>query len=124
MSMLLLAALCSSLAAVSFEKLLKGVQVSLWTRNLQLASFSLAFGCVTLLASKDGARVREHGFVQNYSLLTWACICMNAFGGLLVGAVINYADAILKDIAIGASIVVSAFGSMWLFNFQPQSGFT
>jgi hypothetical protein len=49
---------------------------------------------------------------------------MNAFGGLLVGAVINYCDAILKDIAIGASIVVSAIGSMYLFEFQPQSGFT
>jgi drug/metabolite transporter (DMT)-like permease len=38
---LLLAALCSALAGVSFEKLLKGSTASLWTRNLQLAG-----GCV------------------------------------------------------------------------------
>jgi len=120
---LLLAALCSSLAAVSFEKLLKGVKVGLWTRNLQLAFFSIVCSVVPLLASKDGERVLRDGFFHGYTLLTWSCIAMNAFGGLLVGAVINYCDAILKDVAIGASIVVSAMGSMYFFDFQPQCGF-
>jgi len=45
---------------------------------------------------------------------------MNAFGGLLVGSVIKYADAILKDIAIGASILVSSTASIYLFNFSPS----
>jgi hypothetical protein len=75
------------------------------------------------LASKDGEKVLRFGFFHGYTLLTWSCIAMNAFGGLLVGAVINYCDAIQKDMAIGASIVVSAIGSMYLFDFQPQSGF-
>jgi UDP-sugar transporter A1/2/3 len=123
MVILLAAALCSSLAAVSFEKLLKGVKVGLWTRNLQLAAFSLACSAIPLLASKDGEKVLRFGFFHGYTLLTWSCIAMNAFGGLLVGAVINYCDAIQKDMAIGASIVVSAIGSMYLFDFQPQSGF-
>lgn len=48
---------------------------------------------------------------------------MNAFGGLLVGAVISYCDAILKDVAIGASIVVSAIGSIYLFDFKPHATF-
>jgi hypothetical protein len=124
MVILLVAALCSSLAAVSFEKLLKGVKVGLWTRNLQLAVFSILCSIIPLLVSSDGERIMRSGFFHGYSWLTWSCIAMNAFGGLLVGAVINYCDAILKDIAIGASIVVSAIGSMYLFEFQPQSGFT
>jgi UDP-sugar transporter A1/2/3 len=124
MVILLVAALCSSLAAVSFEKLLKGVKVGLWTRNLQLAVFSILCSIIPLLVSSDGGRIMNSGFFHGYSWLTWSCIAMNAFGGLLVGAVINYCDAILKDIAIGASIVVSAIGSMYLFEFQPQSGFT
>jgi len=124
MVILLLAALCSSLAAVSFEKLLKGVKVGLWTRNLQLATFSIICSVVPLLASRDMDKIMHYGFFHGYTLLTWSCIAMNAFGGLLVGAVINYCDAILKDIAIGASIVVSAIGSMYLFDFQPQGGFT
>jgi UDP-sugar transporter A1/2/3 len=123
MAILLAAALCSSLAAVSFEKLLKGVKVSLWTRNLQLAGFSILLGGLSLVSSTDGARVLEGGFFQRYTALTWLCICMNAFGGLLVGAVINYADAILKDVAIGASIVVAALGSSALYDFRPSSAF-
>ena len=30
---------------------------------------------------------------------------MSAFGGLLVGTVIKYADAVMKDVALGSSIV-------------------
>merc|ERR1711862_17140 len=124
MVILLLAALCSSLAAVSFEKLLRGVKVDLWTRNLQLAVFSIMCSIVPLVVTQDGERILESGFFHGYTWLTWSCIAMNAFGGLLVGAVISYCDAILKDIAIGASIVVSAIGSMYFFDFHPQGGFT
>lgn len=115
---LLSAALCSSLAAVSFEKLLKGANVDVWTRNLQLACFSLLCAAVPLFLSRDGAVVRQKGFFHGYTPLTWACIFMNGWGGLLVGAVIKYANAILKDIAIGASICVSAVGSIVFFECQ------
>mmetsp|Transcript_73026 Transcript_73026/g.202580 ORF Transcript_73026/g.202580 Transcript_73026/m.202580 type:complete len:368 (+) Transcript_73026:91-1194(+) len=119
----LVAALCSSLAAVSFEKLLKGVTMSLWMRNLQLAFFSLFCAVGPLLVSDDGARVQSLGFFHGYTVMTWSCIIMNSAGGLLVGAVISFADAILKDIAIGASIVVSALGSICLFEFKPTINF-
>ena len=38
--------------------------------------------------------------------------------GLLVGTVIKYADAITKDVAIGASIVLSSITSIYLFDFE------
>jgi hypothetical protein len=50
--------------------------------------------------------------------MTWMCILMNAGGGLLVGCVISYADAVTKDVAIGASIGVCLlilFRSLVLF---------
>lgn len=50
--------------------------------------------------------------------MTWACILMNAGGGLLVGTVIKYADAVTKDFAIGASIVLSSVASTQLFGFE------
>ena len=40
-AVILLAAALSSMAGVYFEKILKGVKVSLWTRNLQLAAYSV-----------------------------------------------------------------------------------
>lgn len=116
--MILAAAACSSLAGVYFEKILKDVKVSIWTRNLQLAGYSVLAGLLTLLVGSDGSAVSRDGFFHGYTSMTWACICMNAFGGLLVGNVIKYADAIMKDIALGASIVVSAIASVHLFGFM------
>lgn len=116
MAIILGAACCSSLAGVYFEKILKGSQVTLWARNLQLAGFSLIIGGVTIMMSSDDS-VRQKGLLHGYTKLTWICVAMNAFGGLLVGTVIKYADAIMKDIALGGSIVVSALGSVVFFSY-------
>jgi len=117
--MMILAAACfSSLAGVSFEKFLKGVKISLWARNLQLAFYSFIIGVVVAYSSNDGKVINEKGFLYGYTPMTWACIAMNAFGGLLVGSVIKYADAILKDMALGLSIVLSTLLSTVFFDFQ------
>lgn len=117
--MMILAAACfSSLAGVSFEKFLKGVQISLWARNLQLAFYSFVIGIIVAYTSNDGNVIQEKGFFYGYTPMTWACVAMNAFGGLLVGSVIKYADAILKDMALGLSIVLSTLLSTVFFDFQ------
>lgn len=114
---ILFAAGVSSCAGVYFEKILKGVQVSLWTRNLQLAFYSVVVGVAKLMFSAEGAELRVNGnFFLGYTPRTWLCIATNAFGGLLVGMVIKYADAVLKDVALGASIAVSALVSTMLFD--------
>eukprot|EP01061_Rhynchopus_euleeides_P034954 TRINITY_DN58981_c0_g1_i1.p1 TRINITY_DN58981_c0_g1~~TRINITY_DN58981_c0_g1_i1.p1 ORF type:complete len:349 (+),score=137.54 TRINITY_DN58981_c0_g1_i1:118-1164(+) len=111
------AGICSAMAGVYFEKILKEVKVSLWTRNFHLAFFSIISGYVTLYASGDGATVAIYGFFHGYTNLTWICISANAFGGLLCGAVIKYADAVAKDVSIGASIVLSTLGSVALYSY-------
>jgi len=161
---LLFAAALSSMAGVYFEKILKGVQISLWARNLQLAFYSCVAALVPLLFSSDLQIIQAKGFFYGcvdsphafcslsvfitsspdlsrtsgrklivysnfmsrvpmglfvrYTSMTWMCIFMNAGGGLLVGAVIKYADAVTKDFAIGASIVLSSVASTQLFGFE------
>lgn len=115
---ILAAAALSSMAGVYFEKILKGVRVSLWTRNLQLAGYSVITATIPLIMTGDWTLVQERGFFYGYTPMTWACITMNAFGGLLVGTVIKYADAVTKDVAIGASIVLSSAASTQLFGFE------
>jgi UDP-sugar transporter A1/2/3 len=117
------AAAISSLAGVYFEKILKGVRVSLWTRNLQLAFYSVLTATVPLYVSGNVGLVLERGFFYGYTPMTWACIIMNAGGGLLVGTVIKYADAVTKDVAIGASIVFSSIASTQLFGFEISTAF-
>jgi UDP-sugar transporter A1/2/3 len=120
---ILFAAALSSMAGVYFEMILKGVRVSLWTRNLQLAGYSVVTAFIPLYVSGQFGSVMEKGFFYGYTSMTWACILMNAFGGLLVGTVIKYADAVTKDVAIGASIVLSSVASTQLFGFEISEAF-
>jgi UDP-sugar transporter A1/2/3 len=119
LALILFAAFASGCAGVYFEKILKGHKSSVWARNLQLATWSVVTGMITLCASPGSyASVQKEGFFHGYTTITWIVITMNAFGGLLVGTVIKYANNILKDFAIGCSIVVSSICSVFLFNFQ------
>ncbi|XP_065174431.1 UDP-N-acetylglucosamine transporter-like [Sycon ciliatum] len=102
-----LSACCSSgFAGVYFEKILKGTKPSLWLRNFQLAFFSilLGFGGVVL----DRKVVLSEGFFHGYSPLVWTVVILQGIGGLVVAAVIKYADNILKGFATSVSLIFSA----------------
>ncbi|XP_051950779.1 UDP-N-acetylglucosamine transporter-like [Xyrauchen texanus] len=117
-------ACCSSgFAGVYFEKILKETKQSVWVRNIQLGMFGLVFGIFGMLAY-DGARVREIGMFQGYNTLTWIVVALQALGGLVIAAVIKYADNILKGFATSLSIILSTLISyFWLEDFEPTSVF-
>ena len=107
------ACLSSALAGVYFEKVLKkptqatGVDgatttknpVSLWMRNIQMAFFSV------LIAMMNQARMTgddaEKPFLHGFTSWVWCLCLLQAGGGLLVAAVIKYADNVLKGLATG-----------------------
>jgi UDP-sugar transporter A1/2/3 len=122
---IILAAMVSALAGVYFEKILKGAKVGLWTRNLQLAFYSVLVGYGKLASSPQGEALRagRTSFFFGYTKMTWCCIALNAFGGLLVGTVIKHADAVMKDVALGSSIVCSSLASVYLFDFELNASF-
>lgn len=116
----LVACLSSGFAGVYFEKLLKGSKVSLWMRNLWLAFYGIIFG-VLCVFTNDFHAVREAGFFQGYTKVTWFVIILQAFGGLLVAAVVKYADNILKGFATSVSIVFSSIISYYFIgDFTPS----
>lgn len=119
-----LVACCSSgFAGVYFEKILKESKQSVWVRNIQLGMFGLVFGAIGMLAY-DGNRVREHGMFQGYNSLTCVVVALQALGGLVIAAVIKYADNILKGFATSLSIILSTLISyFWLEDFVPTSVF-
>ncbi|KAJ3599463.1 hypothetical protein NHX12_033424 [Muraenolepis orangiensis] len=117
-----LVACCSSgFAGVYFEKILKESKQSVWVRNIQLGMFGLVFGLFGMLAY-DGERVRQSGVFQGYNMITWTVVALQALGGLVIAAVIKYADNILKGFATSLSIIVSTLISyFWLQDFDPTS---
>ncbi|KAL3815624.1 hypothetical protein ACHAXA_007156, partial [Cyclostephanos tholiformis] len=126
------------------------VTPSLWANQLQLSTFGLITSVITTLI-KDGRAILSGGFFQGYSSLvllviimqgkfclgcfiSLGCIrntdlnssCRNyvAFGGLVVSAVIKYADNILKSFASALSIVSVTVISSLLFGFHVSYMFS
>ncbi|KAB0802777.1 hypothetical protein PPYR_04963 [Photinus pyralis] len=112
----LAACVLSGFAGVYFEKMLKGSDVTVWMRNVQLSLCSIPFGLLTCFVS-DGAIIRERGFFFGYDRFIRYLILLQAGGGLLVAVVVKYADNILKGFATSLAIVISCIASIYLFNF-------
>ncbi|XP_064455143.1 UDP-galactose translocator-like isoform X3 [Ornithodoros turicata] len=107
----------SGFAGVYFERILKGSDISVWMRNVQLSTFAVPFGLLTTFLS-DADDVREKGFFFGYGPLIWSVIVLNAIGGLVVAVVMKYADNILKGFATSLAIIASCVVSMYALNFQ------
>uniref|UniRef100_A0A4W3GIF3 Major facilitator superfamily domain containing 14A n=1 Tax=Callorhinchus milii TaxID=7868 RepID=A0A4W3GIF3_CALMI len=115
----LIACFSSGFAGVYFEKILKGSKQSVWIRNIQLGLFGSIFGMMGVYVY-DGERVKEDGIFQGYNNLTWIVVLLQALGGLVIAAVIKYADNILKGFATSVSIILSTLISyFWLQDFMP-----
>jgi UDP-sugar transporter A1/2/3 len=79
-----------------------------WLRNIQLGLFSIVLGSFGVFYN-DYERVSEGGFFQNYNATVWVVIALQGLGGLVIAAVIKYADNILKSFATSLSIIVTGF---------------
>ena len=118
-----LAAACTSgFAGVYFEKILKGSEVTLWIRNIQMGLFSITIAFLTAIV-QDSAQISQKGFFVGYSPIVLTVITVQAVGGLIVAVVIKYADNVLKVFASSFSILLSCLVSALAFNFRPNNSF-
>uniref|UniRef100_A0A914Y7I5 UDP-galactose transporter n=1 Tax=Panagrolaimus superbus TaxID=310955 RepID=A0A914Y7I5_9BILA len=101
----LAACVLSGFAGIYFEKILKGSNVSIWMRNIQLAILSIPCGII-IIAIKDHEAVFKDGFMQGFDWVVWIVVFVQAVGGLIVAVVIKYADNILKAFATSVAIIV------------------
>ncbi|XP_018323200.1 UDP-N-acetylglucosamine transporter [Agrilus planipennis] len=111
------ACLLSGFAGIYFEKILKGADVSVWMRNIQLSLCSIPFGLITCFIY-DSELIKTHGFFFGYDRFIKYLILLQAGGGLLVAMVVKYADNILKGFATSLAIIISCVASIYLFNFN------
>ncbi|CAG0915356.1 unnamed protein product [Notodromas monacha] len=120
--LLLLVTACflSGFAGVYFELILKSSPVSLWMRNVQMSSASLAFGIMTCYFY-DAEVVWRKGLFHGFDWFVWLTIVAWASGGLLVACAIKYADNIMKGFATAFAIVISAFTDSVFFGSRLTS---
>lgn len=121
------ACVSSALAGVYFEKVVKTSSngekqkpVSVWMRNIQLAFFTVITAVLQGLWSNDESTAGQH-YLHGFTFWPWVLVFLQAGGGLLVAAVIKYADNVLKGLATGVSVCFATGMSTLLFG-TPVSG--
>lgn len=114
---IVIACCLSGFAGVYFEKILKGSDVTVWMRNVQLCVSSIPLGLLSVFVV-DYEQVSTHGFFHGYNLLVWLVILLQAIGGLVVAVVVKYADNILKGFSTSLAIVLSCVVSIYAFHFH------
>jgi solute carrier family 35 (UDP-sugar transporter), member A1/2/3 len=128
-----IACLSSALAGVYFEKVVKTASsgekqmpVSVWMRNIQLALFTICLAPVGgwLAAKKMSDDDSSKPFFHGFTSLVWVLVGLQAGGGLLVAAVIKYADNVLKGLATGVSVCFATAVSTALFGTPLSSQFS
>ncbi|KAI6219326.1 hypothetical protein M3Y99_01667400 [Aphelenchoides fujianensis] len=116
------ACVMSGFAGIWFEKILKGSNVSIWLRNIQLAVFALPISLILIA-----------GFMVGFDYLVWIVIGLQSLGGLVIAVVVKYADNILKAFAtsvaivvatplfmVGAGLVMAAVAIYSVFPYRPK----
>ncbi|KAJ1446009.1 nucleotide-sugar transporter-domain-containing protein [Pelagophyceae sp. CCMP2097] len=123
------AACCTSgFSSVYFEKVVKRRRKpgqrpkSVWACNAQLATFSCIIAAIGAWV-KDGALIRDRGFLAGFTPLVWVVVFLQAGGGLCTAAVIAYADNLLKGFATGVSMLLSVAASCVWFDFEITKPF-
>ncbi len=126
-----MATLSSAFAGVYFEKVVKGAgksntkPTSLWVRNVELAFFSILFSTIfsLLSGSVETTDTVQKPFFHGFTTVTWMLVFLQAGGGLLVAAIVKYADNVVKGLATGVAVVVSTLTSVMLLGMQLRLSF-
>lgn len=111
----------SGFANVYLEKMMKKSDASLWIRNVQLGLFSIPQTAVLMLT--DLPKIQLHGLFGGFTPAVWMVVLLKALGGLIVAAVIKYADNILKTYATAIAIVLTCLLSIPLYGSIPSMAF-
>ncbi|XP_063911880.1 UDP-galactose translocator isoform X1 [Zophobas morio] len=117
------ACVLSGFAGIFFEKMLKGSDITVWMRNVQLSVCSIPFALLSCFVY-DGDIISKQGFFFGYDKFVYYLVLLQAGGGLIVAVVVKFADNILKGFATSLAIVISCVASIYIFSFHLTAQFT
>ena len=110
-----IACVLSGFSGVFFEALLKSTSKTVVIRNIQLSFYGIITGIIQAFV-QDQKIIYTHGFFFGYDAWVWTVILIQALGGLIVAAVVRYADNILKTFATSVAIVLTLITSVLIFH--------
>ncbi|KAK6057003.1 Nucleotide-sugar transporter [Cooperia oncophora] len=93
--------------------MLKNVNSNMWIQNIRLSLMTLAFATFTMW-STDGQKIVEKGIFQGWTSLVWTMTVAAATSGIIVSAVMKYADNVKKTYCQTLAIGLTALTSIYL----------
>ena len=78
---------------------------------MQLGLFGIPQSASLLLAPATRAVLAQHGLLVGFDAQVWGVVTLKALGGLLVAAVVKYADNIMKTFATAIAILITCLVS-------------
>eukprot|EP00547_Thalassionema_nitzschioides_P007496 CAMPEP_0194203922 /NCGR_PEP_ID=MMETSP0156-20130528/3569_1 /TAXON_ID=33649 /ORGANISM="Thalassionema nitzschioides, Strain L26-B" /LENGTH=359 /DNA_ID=CAMNT_0038929783 /DNA_START=164 /DNA_END=1243 /DNA_ORIENTATION=- len=118
-------AVSSGFASVYTEKVIKAQRSnSVSRKNYSLAYMQVQLALVSLVILgiyaivMDYEKIRNNGLLHNFTTGAFVSVFNSAIGGLIVAAVLKYADSVLKSYATAISVVMTGVLSMLLFGTQ------
>lgn len=115
----LLASFISGLAGAYTQKFLQqgvsgiGVGRNSYLFTMEICVISMFVMAISMLKSKDGDSIRDHGFFHNWTPSTIIPITTNALGGIFVGLVTKYAGSVKKGFALIFGLLISGILQMF-----------
>jgi len=90
---------------------------SLWMRNIQLAFFSVCTAYLRLyMDNQRNEETTPKAFLHGFNNWVWLLVALQAGGGMLVAAVMKYADNVLKGMATGVAVCFTSICSVIFFD--------
>mgnify|MGYP000489416975 CR=1 FL=1 len=86
--------------------------------SAELAVYGIAFLVVRLLVLEKSFNSLGLDMFANWNLITTIPVVVNAFGGIWIGQILKYADAVSKGFALIAGIIVTGLVK-WFFQGEP-----
>lgn len=82
-----------------------------------MSLLSIPLGIILCLF-KDYDNIISKGFFHGYDWYVVYLVALNAYGGLLVGIVVKYADNIQRGFSTPLGIIITSIASVFIFNFN------
>ena len=121
-------ALSSGFASVYTEKVMKAKRSKTVVRQTySLAYLQVQLAVVSLImigfwaVSTEYNKIKELGLWHNFTPAAYFSIFNSALGGLIVAAVLKYADSVLKGYATAMSVVLTGVASIILFDTKMNA---
>ncbi|KAG5456516.1 MAG: nucleotide-sugar transporter-domain-containing protein, partial [Olpidium bornovanus] len=94
----------------------------LFVKNAQMSALGVLFGAAAWVQA-DGARsvLRPRHLLAGWTGAVWMAVLTGAVGGLIISAVMKYADNMLKTFATSVSIVASMCASIAAGDTPPDA---